>query len=899
MTTSTSPPLPKAGLFLRLGAAVDRVLSPVLRPVRVARFLDVKAIAAESRAEVAAVALRHDVPIGPHVPPDLADTQGRMLTADGYRISGRLQSHMQDVGFQSPTIPVLMAIVPILALVSTFHPILFVLTLPVVAVLLGAINHSADKSATLSTVFLGYLLPLVAIGSGFITALADTAGGMGMTLPGLVKGMFSERGLGGLSPQDMLGIATFAVYPIAAILAVAVVVWLATWRRGAAGRFVKVALTMYALALACIVVLPPSVTPVFFALLGCWPALSYSRRYELNHALRLNDQGTATAAAGNTGALVNAHKKARAAQVEAAIKDTSPFIRYGTAQGKFTALHDNLAPDPGLPFGQTLNDIKQTNLVIVGEIGSGKSSGVVRRVLADAIRHGIGLVVMCGKGALQAEGEGVPGYTLIKPGMALALIEGLSPSDVAVTLAGLHGDVSSRDGGSGEAGKFFVTTGQSLVNHICVLLEQARIAQKVREAETGQPRYWQWSLWHVMELGALLQADPEAKEGEKKIDEVERLLTDYQREAHARTELALAAIDYFRVSWATLDIKTRSNVWATVQSWVSGLMQNEKLLPWTRLETGYDVTAVCQGEKLGIAVPAIEFGEAGRLVQMLVKKRIQVEIGRRKGSTWKQDPANTHVLFVIDEAHTLLSRDDVEFASMSREWGGHFCIAFQAYESLEERMGDVKTRALMAQFLSAIVFHSTEKSYQWLAGRLGEIEAWTPSVKTRSLDYRSTRDLFLSSPLNDPSHPKRRWMKTLQRQGLGYVDERKATMGGKDLLNHGVRQGVGGKEYLDDHDFARMNIAPVTGGKYEYRPLLSKSEWSAYTPRFHAVASVERAGLTRRDVIETTPAWSIRELLTDEDLARCEAQAKERKEKRAAWLKAKQEAAAAEQNRAA
>ncbi len=73
--------------------------------------------------------------------------------------------------------------------------------------------------------------------------------------------------------------------------------------------------------------------------------------------------------------LRDAHIAARAAQADHARKDTTPFLRLGTARGVFTGKPDPYAPDEGLPFGLSVGDLA-SHLIVFGSTCTGMTSNL-------------------------------------------------------------------------------------------------------------------------------------------------------------------------------------------------------------------------------------------------------------------------------------------------------------------------------------------------------------------------------------------------------------------------------------------------------------------------------------------------------------------------------------------
>jgi len=69
--------------------------------------------------------------------------------------------------------------------------------------------------------------------------------------------------------------------------------------------------------------------------------------------------------------------KARWSQAKNAIKDKSAFVSIGKSTGSFSSTGDSFAPDAGLDFGLTTDDLSK-HMLILGSTGTGKTSAGLR-----------------------------------------------------------------------------------------------------------------------------------------------------------------------------------------------------------------------------------------------------------------------------------------------------------------------------------------------------------------------------------------------------------------------------------------------------------------------------------------------------------------------------------------
>lgn len=805
---------------------------------RAAAFMPMARIVEEAKAEATTLTLRHDVPQGPDVPTDLKDEKGRFF-GQGYRIAGRMLTDDLLRGSPTPTAPVVLALLPVLTqLAVVLNNVLggfgTLLGISFLATALWALNEAVQRRWVLIAAAMGVGIPLV-LGQGLLQGFIPAAAGFG---------------------------AARLLMPVGiAILVVTGLVWFFAHDRRAAARFLSWSLGLAVAFMLVLALLPRALHPVFWLGVGALPALIYTRQQTKGRALRLAYQGQ-VATMESTGKLKGAHIDSRRQQVENAMADASTFVQLGVAKGVFTALHDGYAPDAGLPFGLTHNDLAQ-HLVCMGGTGTGKTSRVIRPVLRSVIASRdaspIGLVVLDGKSALAAELRGVPGYTFIEPtsGITLGLIEGLRPQAVIETLRDTRVGSRPDDTGGGESGSYFTDAAEVLLTHAAIILEALVLASKAGEKE-GRERDWHWTIYDLNRVMTLVsQAGDGYADSEfaRMVGTPGGLIHDFGESEHVRTGLFVAAVEYVRDAWTVLDLKLRGSIFSTATKWYEPLLFDELVLPWVKAETGFDVTQVLQGAWLGMCMPTEKYGKRGRIVQAMVKRRIFNRIYERAElSDWTSERGATPVLFVVDEAQDVITREDATFSAKCRSLGGRLCYASQHFESFQAAFdkNESLTKKFLDDFGSTVVFAASFQTYRWLSeDKLGQIEAFVSTSHGGGIDFRFTAELALSSPLLDPNHPMRREMKALVRQGAGAVDESLMRRGRGEIRSAQEAELFDRPESIGEATLAGLSIQPVMSGAWKTRALLEPQEWATYTKQPGvAIAQVQRGGVPRRDVIQ-------------------------------------------------
>lgn len=543
----------------------------------------------------------------------------------------------------------------------------------------------------------------------------------------------------------------------------------------------------------------------------------YADRVSSDRAHKLAQYGTSVTQA-DTGMLTDLHMEPRRLQFENATHDATPFIRIGTATGFFRAFMDGYAPDPGLPFGLTCADLS-THFAVFGKTGTGKTSGLLRPIANAFLASGYGgALILDGKGQLAREFKGrFEDYLLVEPGddCQLALIEGLEPEDVVQTLASVRGSDSKADGG--ENG-FFVNSGRQLLLYVAIV---------VREMNRIDAARYPWTFSALVQmLNAMV------------MPETSKRYVDVLAAQDGKSPMLRDAIAYFRVQLPAMDERTRANIAATCSAWLAPVMSHPKVRPWASLSTGVDVTRCLRGGLVGVNAPATEYGDAGAVITAMVKARIFAAV-RRRAADWSRNGTDKPILMLVDEAQAVVGRAEQELFPVARSLGLIGVYATQSVDEFYERFGEHGALALLNNFRSFAVFDSSEKTFEWASRHLGWSEVRQQRFRSGHSDPGMAARLAAGSPIFDPEHPDREYMKGLARDRVG----------GMWSVVKGALQIVQGKE-------ADINLDVETEFSHRVEPLLSVERADAYlaAPGM-AVVQVQRGQVRRRDVVRLNPVY--------------------------------------------
>ena len=438
--------------------------------------------------------------------------------------------------------------------------------------------------------------------------------------------------------------------------------------------------------------------PAILAIVGAavlfvlFPHPLLARRIELEAQEAV--EGSAYVAAGGA-AWAARQANARADQLAIAANDDKPFVRLGTTTGLLAARGDSYGPNGDRPFGLSLTDLQQ-HLVVFGGTGSGKTSGVLRPIAVQAAKWAnVGLVVMDGKGSLPGELRRLPGMTVIDPAThKISLVAGLDPNTVVDTIANILGG----EGDSTE--NFFVQSASGLLRRAAVI------------AQALGPDHW--TLSRIKTLAFHKEArDKALVELEGRPDKVRF------------DPLVVEAREYFTDEWAVMDPKTQSNVAATARAWITTITAHGQLLAWADTkateEAGDLVMSPLKGGKIGLLVPAHRFGNAGAVVSALLKARIYAGL-KARAELADRPAGETDVLFLLDEAQEIATKDDATMLAIGRSLGLGVVAATQTIEGVVAKLGDKTGDKWLTIFGSAMALAGRSPGTDaFMAHRVGTV----------------------------------------------------------------------------------------------------------------------------------------------------------------------------------
>lgn len=859
--------------------------------LKFAAWLPIQARLEQAKAFARSVASRHDVPVkvqaydedgNPEVEVkvdsktgetkttpvmvraarDLRDVKGRWWgTKDGKSIASVLLIDEPLQGSQSAIVPALMALVAVLTVMATSA-----LTFSTVA---GASSNDFLMKAAKGVALLAGAGVFVLF-SALWTAIG--AKGNRMVLAGAVLvpafGMLLDRasGMTVAGSQLLMGGLSGSLIKVAIPVAVlAFVAFLFIGRRDATKQFFlgtfKAMVFFVITATISRILLPNWAQPLYWAFLSCAVPLWWNHKQELMRALALMYQGGRWL--GDIKNLGNTSAEKRQRQAEQAEKDKSGFIPLGEARGVLTEYGDGFSPDAGLVLGLTCHELR-THFHGFGKTGGGKTFNLFAPIIQWWARHGHGgVLVLDGKGAAGDDllGKFIAKYglghraLLIKPGIRLGLMEGLTPNDFIDAIFDIGG-ARSEEQSQSDSEKFFITQARTFG------LQISRILWAVVELQRGAPnRTFYLTIDGVDRMKvALKRTGPAGQQVLQVVKDLPAYKTDTQIQD---------AVRYIEHDFWTQPDDQAGGIISTFDNTIKDLLAHPELRAWASMETGVDITIPTTGGFVAVSLPEVKYGQAGKLVQSLIKQRLFVKIRRRGDYDWRAE-GETPVLFAVDESQEMISKADRDFLPQARGLGGYAAYFTQSYDAYESRMGDAATRAFLDNFRSLAAFESSPKTYEFIGDGMGKGKFITWMSPTSVISYMGTAQIVASSPLHDDTREDAKFMRKFRRRGAGRVVVPLGRPGAMPVSMTGMPSTevrMLGRSHHDpadiDSDAARDFIFhAVVSGEVKDRPLLMLEDCAKHlNSEQDALLSVRRGGTQRHDFVrfETLTPEQIKE----------------------------------------
>lgn len=791
-------------------------------------FLPMRELGLAATAEATRILERWDVPHeinGQPVAEDIDDRSPRWWRMrDGQRIAGRITPNEIAYGAPSLATPVVLGLIPLLAMLTALLGAL----LGVVGLVLGSLAI-AMVAGTL-VIAEGWATAIGAVFVGAVIPLGATIGMAVMPMPAI------PHSPGAMGSFMLAGAGSFVL----AIFLLSLLLTGSIDRARVAAVYILGFGVVLTLTSVFASLLPRWSAPGVWFLLGAGMPWAWTHLSWINYADRLFVQDNE--APGESGTTADSHALARQQQAEAVMRDQSAVITIGTATGTFSAQGDGFAPDVGKKLCMSAED-SSMHIALFGRTGTRKSS-FIRAYVAQWVKHQVGGMLILDEKDLPAELRGLKGYTLIEPGVRYAPLEGLNPTETTSAIFGAgHGEAKSNSSSS----QFFETSGktmwlngsvlvQALIDVECAALTSEALSDKVKR-ELASTRRFKWT------VSCIRGVISHGVRGDKSIGVMLDSLAHHKRDNEGEQHMLEAAVDYWRTTIPAMDAETKANVFSTLLTWIDPIVSHRDLVAFahTEFSEGFNLEDICQGGLYGVNLPESQYGMGGLVIASLAKQRVY-KLLRERGSKW-EDKGQKRVLICVDEAAGLVSDTDVGFLKIARGPGATCLFSVQNADAYVKKLGSqAAAETFIDNFTSTICMESTDYTYQVLSHKLGHVRKQVWKGIPVAVNYLRSLKVLAESALLDASHPAATRAQTLLRRGAGMFREK----------SDGAHGFAGHQHYQREPSAvdAVLKVRPIERVEWVDAPLLERPEWSSHlAARGVAIAQVLRGGVRRRDVV--------------------------------------------------
>lgn len=419
-------------------------------------------------------------------------------------------------------------------------------------------------------------------------------------------------------------------------------------------------------------------------------------------------------------------------------------------------------------------------------------------------------------------------------------------------------------------------------HHLDVQLDYCRQRLNAWKAQAIAPRRWAWTVSMISKVARLVEC-PVKKNGawvfsnelreamfllgfcadpsEQELMQLEDRRKNTPQSIHpgiGKSGPLDQSLNYLSTSWLALEPEQRASFFININNMLQPLLRGAKLVdeagvPWHMIEAGADVTRCLRGEFVGVDLPEVEHGEAGRIVASLVKQRIYAEIKKRAGpgeAVWRAQ-GQLPMMLMIDEAQRLIGDEERKFLPEARGLGMFGVFATQSYEGLLATYDSpAATDQLCGSFQNIIGLDASVATLEYISRRMGQAEMVSYKKQTIGLDYFGGVNNLVHAAISDVNHPNRAAMRRVERLGGCEFEMAVPALRGDNMRDWQELRDIRGIE--DAAKSARIKL-PV-GGTKEMLPVLSTEELtSLLKAQGTAVVVLNRAGAPRIDIAKLNP----------------------------------------------
>lgn len=478
-------------------------------------------------------------------------------------------------------------------------------------------------------------------------------------------------------------------------------------------------------------------------------------------------------------------------QIDAANRDTSKFIIFGTATGAFRFNGKANSPVTGNVVGATAFDIQEGHLQVLGNSGYGKTT-LLRSIAAQLAETDCGMFVVDGKQNL-ADELGIKSVEnpngILDEIVSLdrtenfAILEGLSPEERAEQILTVTGSSNAKKDIWDSAGGMNLYYAGAIQDLIVSMSNPSNVKKAVLDhfakstdrAWTGFADIYGYdeSFMSYKNIGIQILATPDPESTDK--HSIIQLLECHAEFGKLNSKKKLTnkamyiqeCVNYIKNKGNAGKDKINSSVEFTVDTWNSLLTQSEDLLGWAMsVKSDVVLEHILLGKKIGVTIDK-RYAKAGVLILRFAIAKVLKQIEKRKAG-WRKDTNQKQVYFICDEAQDVLTEYMADKAAITRSLGFAFISSTQTEAGLTLKLGKELKEAYKSHFANKVWFYVDDKeSVETLIESCGKTDIVRSSNKSgQPIDFNGSADILAGSAEFDVNHPEAKSMSQLGRMSL-------------------------------------------------------------------------------------------------------------------------------------
>ena len=383
-----------------------------------------------------------------------------------------------------------------------------------------------------------------------------------------------------------------------------------------------------------------------------------------------------------------------------------------------------------------VNDDACQNIVVMGGIGSGKTTRVINPILFQCLYYqDVGGLIFDIKGDFRESVEAFAGWfnrpvTRIGVGSGCVgtnLLKGLTPEQAAGFLQStfyLTGGVTQDS--------FWITSATALVQNTLGLL------QVLGDEYYNLEKLYQYIFFDdVRKAIDIMLDDVKVEEGTLEA----RNLKNYR--------------GYYSNVFLAMDIKMRESIKGTLATILSPFQNPELIDAFSGTVDDYDLSRIIAGDVVLVDLPLAKWQTAGKVVYTLIKLRFFNLLQERQVD--KSLPQN-YVFFMCDEYQNIISASnqglsDLSFWDKSRSAHCVGIISTQSISAFKSAIGNpVLSDTVLSNFRQKIFFKTEDgETLRYMNQLAGKVEVTRQSFNYSTGQSQQTTDFFKSNHTSNSS----------------------------------------------------------------------------------------------------------------------------------------------------